>query len=123
MDLIGIEWRLTYLRGQEPLGEAKISLQVENRDPLQIFGGQGGCNGYGATNLADKVGEVEINAVESTAIGCPGSTGRQEKLYFHALRDAAAYRIRDGLLEIRNVEGKKILAFDRKLSLPVTGGG
>lgn len=97
--------------GGRTLPEAvEIALEIENDDPYAKFVGDAICNGYGARNIATEKGVVEINAIESSAVGCPGDTKRT---YYESLQDAIAYRLWEGRLEMRNAAGKTILVYER----------
>lgn len=118
LDLVGTEWVLVSLRGRALPDGGRITLNIEGDHPYTKFVGDAVCNGYGARNVAIQEGEVEINVVESSAVGCPAI----EQTYYEYLQDAVAYRVREGRLEMRNARGENILVYERKRSLPESGG-
>lgn len=123
-ELAGTEWVLTSLGSREVPDDTDITLKVADDAPYTKFGGDAVCNSYGGRNVATEDGVMEINAVESTAVGC-GAGSSVERTYFDALQDAATYRVRDDLLEIENAAGETILVFAREgrvRELPDSGG-
>lgn len=116
-DLVGTEWVLVSLRNRALPEDAAITLKIEADDPYTKFVGDAICNGYGARNVATEKGAVEINSIESSAVGCPAV----EETYYESLRDATTYRVSEGRLEMRNTAGQTTLIYQRG-ELPDSGG-
>jgi heat shock protein HslJ len=119
------EWVLTSFGDREIIPyDIEITLNVEDDSPYTKFGGRAACNVYGGRNVATEDGVVEINGVESSAVGC-GVGDSVERVYFDALTNAATYRIEDGSLMLRDRDGETILIYDvrgREDTLPDSGG-
>lgn len=123
-DLAGTEWVLVFLAGHE-MPDGEITLRVEDDPPYTKFDGNAVCNAYGGRNVATEEGVVEIDTFASSAVGCGSDGNRLERAYYDALREAATYRVRDGLLEMESGDGEKVLAYerwDREGTLPDSSG-
>ena len=110
--LVGSEWLLTSLDGEEPLPKSEITLEIEK----EMAGGSSGCNSYGGDvdKMAD--GSVEWSgANEMTTVGCSGDVGRQETRYVDLLDEVEAYRIEDGRLDLMDGEGQTRLVFQQEV--------
>jgi heat shock protein HslJ len=110
-ELAGTGWELVSARGRGLPEDVEITLTFEPDDPYTKFAGRAVCNGYGGRNVATGKGEVEINVVQSSAVGCGTEGDRLERDYYDALQEAAAYRVRDGRLEIRDQNGEEVLVY------------
>jgi heat shock protein HslJ len=117
-DLVGTEWVLISLNGNSLIEDTEITLNFEK----EFLGGFMGCNGYGggpdsgrytATDDGTLTIPHEI-AVTLQLCSEPAGIMEQEAAYIEALRNAAAYRVMDGRLEIDNAAGETILLFARK---------
>ena len=87
-DLEGVEWVLTHLARDEPApAEPKVTLNVEGNR----VNGAGGCNRYFAELQSTAAGEVEVGAIGSTRMACPGSAMELEGRYLEALDGALKY--------------------------------
>lgn len=123
--LAGTEWVLALLGDREIPDGVEITLKVEDDPPYTKFNGNAVCNIYGGRNVATEDGVVEINTFESSAVGCGIDGNRLERDYYDALRDAAAYRMREGRLKMRDAAGETILVYTeqgREPGLPESGG-
>ena len=110
--LVGTEWLLTSLDGEELLPKTEITLEIEK----EMAGGSSGCNSYGGDvdKMAD--GSVEWSgANDMTTIGCSGDVGRQEIRYVNLLDEIEAYRIEDGRLDLMDREGQTKLVFQQEV--------
>lgn len=120
--LAGTEWVLVSLRECGLPDEARITLHTEDDSPYTKFVGDAICNSYGARNVATEKEKVEINAVESSTVGCGENGNRLVRDYYDALREATNYRIQDSRSEIRGSGDETMLAYERERSLPDSGG-
>lgn len=124
-ELAGTEWVLKSLGDREVPDDIEITLEIEDDSPYTKFNGDAVCNIYAGWNVATEDGVVEINTFESTAVGCGTDGNRLERDYYDALRDAAAYRVREGRLEMRNAADGTILVYKeqgQEPGLPESGG-
>jgi heat shock protein HslJ len=111
-DLIGSEWTLTSLNGEELAKDTNITLTFEE----ERLGGFAGCNHYGALYTTDKKGTLEIPAVESTQQGClePEGVLEQESAYINILMTADALRVVEDQLELLDESGEVVLAYIKR---------
>jgi len=106
------EWVLTSLNGSSLLEGSNITLNFAGGE----VGGFAGCNAYGGEYTAADEGTLTIGETMITCQLCPSPEGvmQQEDAYTEALRNAAAYRLLDGRLEITNAAGETTLVFAMK---------
>lgn len=112
--LVGTEWLLTSLDGEELPPKTEITLEIGKEEA----GGSSGCHSYGGDveKMAD--GSVEWSgANDMTTVGCAGDVGRQETKYLNLLDEIEAYRIEDGWLDLMDGEGETRLVFEEKAPL------
>jgi heat shock protein HslJ len=75
----------------------------------QVSGG-GGCNSYSASCNADDTGNLSVGAITSTMMYCfPAERMTQETAFENALKNATAYQIVGGILEIMYGSGQHLL--------------
>ena len=116
--LVGTEWTVTSLRGSSLIEDTEITLYFEET----YLGGRMTCNQYGGGPDSGR-----YTATEDGALTLPGGLAvtvqlcsepegimEQEATYIETLRDAAAYRIFDGRLEIADARGETVLVFEPK---------
>jgi heat shock protein HslJ len=115
--LVGTEWTITSLRGNNLIEDTHISLTFKEA----YLGGAMTCNQYGGGPDSGKYtgtddGTLTIHQMAVTVQLCSEPEGimEQEAAYIEALRDAAAYRIVDGRLEILDADGETTLVFEPK---------
>jgi len=115
--LVGTEWTLTSLRGNNLIEDTEIPLYFTER----YLGGRMTCNHYGGgpdsgAYTATDDGTLMIDEIAVTVRLCSEPEGimEQEAAYIEALRDAAAYRLVDDRLEITDAGDETILVFERK---------
>lgn len=110
--LVGTEWLLTSLGGEELVPKTEITLEIGE----EIARGNSGCNLYG--NDVDKMDDGSIvmpGGSDMTTIGCSGDKRRQESRYLTLFDEAEAYRVEDDLLEMMNGEGRTTLRFQKEV--------
>ena len=108
------EWMLISLHGRSPVEGVTITLTFPAEDYLQ---GNAGCNSYGARyTITGNDFSISARRIDRTDFDCdvPESIIQQEMTYFEALTNAAAYRVTDDHLEIKDASGKTILTFARQ---------
>jgi heat shock protein HslJ len=116
-DLVGTDWVLISLHGSSPIEDTEINLVFEDA----YLGGSMTCNGYGGGPDSGKYtarddGSLTIPheiAVTLQLCSEPEGVMEQEAAYIEALRNAAAYRLINGRLEIANTAGETTLVFAR----------
>jgi heat shock protein HslJ len=113
--LVGTEWTLTSLRGNNLIEDTEIPLYFTGR----YLGGRMTCNHYGGgpdsgAYTATDDGSFMIDEVAVTVRLClePEGIMEQEAAYIEALRDAATYQIIDDRLEIATANGETVLVFE-----------
>ena len=109
--LVGTEWLLTSLDGDELLPKTEITLEIDKGEA----GGSSGCNLYGGRvgKMAD--GTFVWPGADVTEIGCSGGILRQETRYLNLLDEVEAYRIEEDRLEMMNGEEQTRLVFQREV--------
>ena len=115
--LVGTEWILTSLMGEEPIAGSEITLRFEK----EYLTGHMGCNGYGGGPDSGKYaatgdGTLTVQPLAVTVQLCSEPEGimEQEAAYIGALQSAAAYRMTDSRLEIADASGETVLVFTRQ---------
>jgi heat shock protein HslJ len=112
--LVGTEWFLTLLGGDEPLPQPRLTLEIGSED----VGGFSGCNWFGGA--IDRMDDGKLvwsncpsDGFASTLVGCPGpDLLRQEKAYQKAVLSTETYRLDGDRLELKN--GQSMLVFSEK---------
>ena len=109
--LVGTEWLLTSLDGDELLPKTEITLEIDEGEA----GGSSGCNFYGGEvdRMAD--GSFVWPGADMTEMGCSGEVLRQETRYQNLLDEVDAYRIEGDRLEMMNGEGQTRLVFQQEV--------
>ena len=109
--LVGTEWLLTSLDGDELLPKTEITLEIDKEGA----GGSSGCNLYGGEvdKMAD--GSFVWPGAGMTDIGCSGGVARQETRYQNLLDEVEAYRIEGDRLEMMNGDGQTRLVFEQEV--------
>ena len=115
--LVGTEWVLVSLNGENLIENTSISLAFAE----EFLMGAMTCNGYGGTldtgkYTATEEGDLTVGspfAVTVQLCSTPEGVMEQEEAYIEALLSAAAYQVVDGRLEIDNGAGKTTLVFAR----------
>ena len=109
--LVGTEWLLTSLDGDELLPKTEITLEIDKEQA----GGSSGCNFYGGEvdKMAD--GSFVWPGAGMTDIGCSGEVLRQETRYQNLLDEVEAYRIEEDRLEMMDGEGQTRLVFRQEV--------
>jgi heat shock protein HslJ len=76
--------------------------------------GSAGCNNYTTSYTTDKA-TIEIEPAAATRKFCPEPEGAmdQEAAYLSALADASSYRVDGATAELLNVEGQRLVGFER----------
>ncbi len=102
-ELVGTQWALISLDGEDLLGGTTITLNVGSKR----LGGSAGCNGYGARYSAPGGGALTVVEIWGAAMGCPAPEGimEQERRYLGMLRDVATYHLDDGRLRLETGDG------------------
>ncbi|MGD8998692.1 MAG: META domain-containing protein [Anaerolineae bacterium] len=113
--LVGTEWTLTSLRGNNLIEDTEIPLYFTER----YLGGRMTCNHYGGgpdsgAYTATDDGTLMIDEIAVTVRLCsePEGVMEQEAAYIEALREAATYRILDDRLVIATANGETVLVFE-----------
>ncbi len=112
--LVGTEWLLVSLDGDELLSETDITLEIDE----EIVSGSAGCNAYGGP--VDKMtgGSIEwAGARDMSEMGCPEDVRRQETRYVNLLDGIEAYRIERDQLRLIDGGGETKLLFEEKTRL------
>ena len=117
-NLVGTEWELTSLEGENLIEGTEINLYFEEA----FLGGSMTCNGYGGgpdsgKYVATDDGTLTLPqpiAVTVQLCSEPKGIMEQEATYIEALQRAASYRVVDDCLEIDNAAGEMTLVFARK---------
>lgn len=113
MPLVGTLWQLTaYNNGKmalvSPLPDTEITATFSEDGRM---GGSSGCNNYAASY--EVAGDrMTIGQVASTMMMCPEPIMEQESAYLTALEWVAAFNIQGRTLELTDIEGKIMMAFD-----------
>ncbi len=110
--LVGTEWLLTSLDGEELVPKTKITLEIDDGEA----GGSTGCNFYGGEVRKMADGSIVMPGGSGmTTIGCPRDERLQENRYLRLFDDAHAYRVEGDLLELMNGEGRTTLRFQKEV--------
>ena len=110
-ELVGTEWLLTSLGGEEPLPKTEITLEIDE----ESAGGSMGCNSYGGGVKKMSEGSIVWSGTpDVTTVGCPEDERRQEAGYLNLLDETEAYRIEDGQMGMMNGEGGTTLVFEQE---------
>lgn len=110
--LVGTEWLLTGLDGEELLPNTEVTLEIDD----ESAGGSSGCNFYGGDvkKMADG-SIVWSGGSDMTTIGCEEDVQRQETRYLNLLDYIEAYRIEDDRLELMDGGGRTTLVFEQEV--------
>ena len=111
--LIGTEWILKSIANESGLQPVPNGVTVTLKFDEKNLGGNGGCNGYGATYTTDG-NKITINQESfiSTLMYCDTSSPT-EAAYKTALTEVASYKISGDKLELSNDNGKVLLVFNK----------
>jgi heat shock protein HslJ len=114
--LVGTEWIVTSLMGEEPIAGSEITLRFEKA----YLTGHMGCNRYGGGPDSGRYaaagdGRLIVRPLAVTVQLCSEPEGimEQEAAYIGALQRAAAYRITDSRFQIADASGETVLVFVR----------
>lgn len=110
--LIGPEWVLQRISGNDPIDGTSITLQFGG-DRLSGFGG---CNHYGGSYEIEE-DTILVPEIESDDQAClePEGVMRQERELFEILmQDGNTYEVTDTKLEVSNPDGGPSLVFTRR---------
>ena len=103
--LAGTEWILSEIRGTPPLGEAAITLVVED----STAGGNSGCNFYGGVPHVTAE-SFQLDDIVATARACEDPRLMdQESDYLAILARISAWEIEGGELTLRTAEGETLV--------------
>lgn len=103
--LAGTEWILSEIRGAPPIGEAEITLVVED----STSGGNSGCNHYGGTPHVT-VESFRLDEIVATARACEDARLMdQETDYLAILAQTSAWKIEGGELTLRTEAGETLV--------------
>ena len=115
-ELVGTEWLLTSLRGEELLPKTEVTLEIGR----EVLGGNSGCNFYGSE--VDKMDDESLvwsggygGGTDSTDIGCAPDVSRQEEEYQSTFSSAENYRVEGDSLEMVDDEGRTTLVFQQEV--------
>lgn len=98
-------WILTEIRGEPPLGEAEITLVVDD----STAGGNSGCNYYGGTPQVT-VGTFRLDEIVATVRACEDTRLMdQESDYLAILAQTSAWEIEGGELTLRTEAGETLV--------------
>ena len=114
------EWRLTAIEAASPAVDVSLSPAVptarfspEPGYPSRgSLSGYSGCNTYGARFTARSGGQLHVEALFTTYVGCTPVTGPIEAAYYQHVQRAVSYRVENKTLRIFTNEGVT-LRFDR----------
>lgn len=111
--LIGTEWILESIANESGLQPVPNGVTVTLKFDEKNLGGNGGCNGYGATYTTDG-NKLSINqeSFMSTLMYCDASSPT-EAAYKTALTEVASYKISGDKLELSDDNGKVLLVFTK----------
>lgn len=111
--LIGTEWILESIANESGLQPVPNGVTVTLKFDEKNLGGNGGCNGYGATYTTDG-NKITINQESfiSTLMYCDASSPT-EAAYKTALTEVASYKISGDKLELSDDNGKVLLVFTK----------
>jgi heat shock protein HslJ len=102
--LAGTEWILREIRGGPPIGEAEITLVVED----STSGGNSGCNHYGGIPHVT-VESFRLDEIVATARACEDARLMdQESDFLAILAQTSAWEIEDGMLHLRAGSGEEL---------------
>jgi heat shock protein HslJ len=115
--LVGTEWLLALLVGEEPIAGSETTLRFEQ----EYLTGHMGCNRYGGGPDSGKYeatadGRLSIGPLAVTVQLCSEPEGimEQEAVYAGALQSGASWRLMDGGLKIADASGETVLVFARQ---------
>lgn len=98
--LVGTEWRLESINGQDVMERSTASLQFPESGRVT---GNGSCNTFvGAVAIDNE--SIIFRQMASTKMACMGGASEQETRYMQALSQAQRYQVVDGQLLI-HVQG------------------
>lgn len=111
--LTGTEWILESIANESSLQPVPKGVTVTLKFDEKTLGGNGGCNGYGATYTTDG-NKLSINQESfiSTLMYCDASSPT-EAAYKTALTEVASYKISGDKLELSDDNGKVLLVFTK----------
>jgi heat shock protein HslJ len=111
--LTGTEWILESIANESGLQPVPSGVTVTLKFDEKNLGGNGGCNGYGATYTTDG-NKLSINQESfiSTLMYCDTSSPT-EAAYKTALTEVASYKISGDKLELSDDNGKVLLVFTK----------
>ena len=110
VSLAGTEWRLRSLRGEAPISNVVITLEIDKKE----YGGFAGCNWYGG-NYNSEDGSLKLRGNGMTSMGNPSDKAcQQEETYANTLAEVVTYRVEGDRLELQNASGETILAYIRR---------
>lgn len=103
--IFDLTWVVEAIEGTAVGGNARPTFAVSAGG---MVSGSGPCNRYfGTAEVHD--GTIEIAEIGTTFMACATDLMEKEKTFLDALRRAAAFRIRDGILVLADDAGKDIL--------------
>jgi heat shock protein HslJ len=103
--LTDTQWVLTEIDGEPPLGEAEITLVVDD----STAGGNSGCNYYGGTPHVT-VGTFRLVEIVATARACEDARLMdQESEYLAILAETSAWEIEGETLELLAATGERLV--------------
>ena len=115
--LVGTEWVLASLRGQDPVAGPSLTLAFYEDEYME---GSAGCNTFGVDYTASGQ-EFHIDTIHRTDFECEDPPGimPQDEAFFEALASIAAYRATEDQLAFNNAAGETILVYGRRLPATV----
>lgn len=107
--LISRTWELRSLRGDEPLQDVAVTLQIDAHG----VSGNDGCNWYGVGAIVSGDGMLRLPwpGFTQTAMGCADDVMAQAEAYTDALLRTDSFRLVGGRLETLDREGAVLLVF------------
>ncbi len=107
-DLVGTEWTVTELEGQEPLPDTTLTATFGEDGTLS---GNSGCNSFTTSYEIDGSKITVSEQIATTMMMCEEAVMDQEQAYVMALASSATYEIQDKELSLRDAGGNTLLAF------------
>lgn len=112
-DLYGTSWELTTFVNEKG---GKVDLNPEETYELTFnadlgLGGRADCNSYGANYMAKDGGEINIEDLITTKVGCGKDSHIDE--FYEALANSTEYEVKDQILKL-GFGSKGILVFRKQ---------
>jgi heat shock protein HslJ len=109
-NLVGSQWTLVSIDGQEPVKNSYISLYFHKDHRIW---GYSGCNTYGAKYLQN-TNKIKVFDGWATELGCSEIVNEQEEIYSNILWNSSSLSIDSHRLTISDTTARHFLIFNRQ---------